>query len=380
MVIRIIRIAQEMFLTILIVFASLMGLIILHEFGHFILAKIFGVKVEEFGIGYPPRLIGKRFGETLYSLNLLPFGAFVKIPGEIGKTDDKRSFSSQSVSKRILIVLGGVLSFWVISAILFSIVFTLGTRMAIEDTENFNLVSPKVQIAQIAPNSPAQIAGLEPGDAIEEFKIPYKAEPSGFRQNSKFKIERVKELQELTEKYKGQEITLTIKKGKEILDVTLVPRVSPPEGEGPMGVALVRTAIKSYPWWKSPWQGILATINMTGAIIQGYGRAIKNVISGGPSGVQMMGPVGVFHLFWQVSQLGINYFLQFLGMIAIYFALFNILPIPALDGGKLLFLGIEAIRKKPVSEKIEQNVTTAFFALLIALMILVTIKDISRLF
>ena len=380
MVIRIIRIAQEMFLTILIVFASLMGLIILHEFGHFILAKIFGVKVEEFGIGYPPRLIGKRFGETLYSLNLLPFGAFVKIPGEIGKTDDKRSFSSQSVSKRILIVLGGVLSFWVISAILFSIVFTLGTRMAIEDTENFSPIDPEVQIAQIAPNSPAQIAGLEPGDAIEEFKIPYKAESSGFRQNSKFKIERVKELQELTEKYKGQEITLTIKKGKEILDVTLVPRVSPPEGEGPMGVALVRTAIKSYPWWKSPWQGILATINMTGAIIQGYGRAIKNVISGGPSGVQMMGPVGVFHLFWQVSQLGVNYFLQFLGMIAIYFAIFNILPIPALDGGKLLFLGIEAIRKKPVSEKIEQNVTTAFFALLIALMILVTIKDISRLF
>jgi len=370
MVIRIIRIAQEMFLTILIVFASLMGLIILHEFGHFILAKIFGVKVEEFGIGYPPRLIGKRFGETLYSLNLLPFGAFVKIPGEIGKTDDKRSFSSQSVSKRILIVLGGVLSFWVISAILFSLVFTLGTRMAIEDTENFSPIDPEVQIAQIAPNSPAQIAGLEPGDAIEEFKI----------QNSKFKIERVKELQELTEKYKGQEITLTIKKGKEILDVTLVPRVSPPEGEGPMGVALVRTAIKSYPWWKSPWQGILATINMTGAIIQGYGRAIKNVISGGPSGVQMMGPVGVFHLFWQVSQLGVNYFLQFLGMIAIYFAIFNILPIPALDGGKLLFLGIEAIRKKPVSEKIEQNVTTAFFALLIALMILVTIKDISRLF
>lgn len=367
---------MSMFLTIIIVFISLMSLIILHEFGHFILAKIFGVKVEEFGIGYPPRLIGKRFGETLYSLNLLPFGAFVKILGEIGKTDDKRSFSAQSISKRSLIVLGGVLSFWVMAAILFSIVFTLGTRMAIEDTENFNLVSPKVQIAQIAPNSPAQIAGLKVGDTIKEFKI----------QNSKFKIEKIKEVQELTEKSKGEEVVLTIERGPtsgrypEVFDVKLIPRISPPQAEGPMGVALVRTDIKSYPWWKSPWEGILATINMTGAIIQGYGQAIKNLISGGPSGVEMMGPVGVFHLFWQVSQLGINYFLQFLGMIAIYFAIFNILPIPALDGGKLLFLGIEAIRKKPVSEKIEQNVTTAFFALLIALMILVTIKDISRLF
>lgn len=360
-----------MFLTILIVFILLVGLICLHEFGHFLFAKIFGVKVEEFGIGYPPRLIGKRFGETLYSLNLLPFGAFVKIPGEIGKTDDQRSFSAQPVSKRILIVLGGVLSFWVISALLFSIVFTLGTRLAIEDTENFNLVSPKVQIAQIAHNSPAQIASLEPGDTIIKIK----------NQKAKIKnIEKMGELQEFIDENKGEEVILTIERGKEIFDVSLVPRVSPPAGEGAMGVALVRTAIKSYPWWKSPWQGILATINMTGAIIQGYGQAIKNVISGGPSGVEMMGPVGVFHLFYKSSQLGINYFLQFLGMIAIYLALFNVLPIPAVDGGKLLFLGIEAIRKRPVSEKIEQKITAVFFVLLIALMILVTIKDISHLF
>jgi len=147
-----------------------------------------------------------------------------------------------------------------------------------------------------------------------------------------------------------------------------------------VGLALVRTSIKSYPWWKSPWQGILATINMTGAIIQGYGECIKNVISGEPSGVEMIGPVGVFHLFYKSSQLGINYFLQFFGMIAIYLAIFNILPIPAVDGGKLLFLGIEAVRKKPVNPKTEQNVTTVFFTLLIILMILVTIKDIARLF
>ena len=355
-----------MFLTILIVFISLIGLICLHEFGHFLFAKIFGVKVEEFGIGYPPRLIGKRFGETLYSLNLLPFGAFVKIPGEIGKTDDKRSFSAQPVSKRILIVLGGVLSFWVISALLFSIVFTLGSRVAIEDTENFNLIDPKVQIAQIAPNSPAQIAGLELGDTIKQFQF--------------FQISKMKEVQELTEKYKGQEVSLMIERGKEVFEVKLIPRISPPQGEGPVGLALVRTSIKSYPWWKSPWQGILATINMTGAIIQGYGECIKNVISGEPSGVEMMGPVGVFHLFYKSSQLGINYFLQFFGMIAIYLAIFNILPIPAVDGGKLLFLGIEAVRKKPVNPKTEQNVTTVFFTLLIILMILVTIKDIARLF
>ena len=93
-----------------------------------------------------------------------------------------------------------------------------------------------------------------------------------------------------------------------------------------------------------------------------------------------MGPVGVFHLFTQASQLGINYFLQFIGVIAIYIALFNILPIPAVDGGKLLFLGIEAVKRKPVSQKVEQNITAFFFMILIALMIFVTIKDIMRIF
>jgi regulator of sigma E protease len=375
-----------MFIFILIAFVSLIGLIILHEFGHFILAKKFGVRVDEFGIGYPPRIFGKKIGETIYSINLLPFGAFVRLPGEIEKVeedksssspfavarviDDQRSFSRQPVSKRAIIAFGGVLSFWLIGAILFSIVFSLGAPVAIDDEADSNLVNPRVQIASISVDSPARAAGLKPGDTIRKFSIS----------NSQFSINKVKELQELTEKYKGEEIILTIERGKEIFDVSLVPRVSPPAGEGPMGVALVRTALKSYPWYQAPWQGILATVNLTKAIVQGYGQAIKNLIEKKPTGVEMMGPVGIFHLFTQVSQLGVSYFLQFVGMVAIYIALFNVLPIPAVDGGKLLFLGIEAIRKKPISEKVEQNITATFFALLIMMMIWVTIKDITKLF
>ncbi len=347
-----------------------MGLLIIHEFGHFILAKKFGVRVEEFGIGYPPRIFGKKIGETIYSVNLLPFGAFVKLPGEIEKTEDPTSFSSQSVLKRALIVFGGVLSFWLMAAILFSIVFNLGAPTAIGDDVNSNLVDPKVQIVSILANSPAKMAGLKPGDTIQKFSIS----------SSQFSISKVKDVQGLTEKYKGEEIVLTIQRGKEVFDVSLIPRVSPPSGEGPMGVALVRTSLKSYPWYQAPWQGILATFNLTGAVVQGYGQAIKNLIGGKPTGVELMGPVGVFNLFTQVSQLGASYFLQFVGMVAIYIAIFNILPIPAVDGGKLLFLGIEAIRRKPISEKVEQNVTATFFALLLIMMIWVTIKDVSKLF
>jgi len=359
-----------MFLTILIAFFSLIGLIVLHEFGHFILAKKFGVKVEEFGIGLPPRIFGKKIGETLYSLNLLPFGAFVKLYGEEGKMEDQRSFSQKPIWQRALIVLGGVLTFWLISAILLSIVMGLGAPTVISDEENEILIAPKVQIAAIASNSPAEKAGIKPGDTIKQLTI----------NNQQLTINKVKELQELIEKYKGQEITLTIERGKEVFEVSLIPRVSPPEGEGAMGVALVRTAIKSYPWYQAPWQGILATGNLTVAVIQGWIKALGNIFRGLPTGAQLMGPVGIFSLFTQVSQLGIVYFLQFIAIISIYIALFNILPIPVVDGGKLLFLGIEKLRGKALNQKIEQNINAIFFTLLIALLIWVTIKDIARLF
>lgn len=129
-----------MILTILIAFISLIALIVLHEFGHFILAKKFGAKVEEFGIGYPPRLFGKKFGETIYSLNLLPFGAFVKVHGEEGGVENYRSFTNKSIWQRVLIVLGGVVSFWIIAAILLTIVAGVwGLPVAVLDTDSQNL-------------------------------------------------------------------------------------------------------------------------------------------------------------------------------------------------------------------------------------------------
>lgn len=324
-----------MILIFFIIFVCFIGLMVLHELGHFIFAKFFGVRVDEFGLGYPPRLIGKKFGETLYSLNLLPFGAFVKLPGEIEKIEDKRSFSAQPVSKRALIAFGGVLSFWVIAAIIFAIVFNLGARVAVEDTDT-NLTDPEVQVTAISLNSPAQIAGLKPGDIIRKLTI----------NNQQLVIYSVKDVQNLAEEYKGQEITLTIERENKNFEVSLTPRVSPPTGEGPIGIGLVRTAIKKYPFWQAIFQGISGTYNLTLNIIQGYWQVISNVSKGVPSGVQLMGPVGIFNLLSQASQVGINYFLQFFGMIAVYIAIFNILPIPALDGGKLLFLGIEVCQKK----------------------------------
>jgi len=352
--------------TILLVLFSIIGLLVLHEFGHFIIAKRFGVKVEEFGIGYPPRLFGKKVGETLYSLNLIPFGAFVKILGEDGKDsniEDSRSFQQKPIWQRSLIILGGVVSFWIIAAILLGVVFSMGTPQAISDDEPGPLVNPKVQILAVSSDSPAAQAGIKTGDAFLDFNT-------------------VKEVQDFTDQHAGEEITLTIGRGKESFEVSLTPRASPPSGEGAMGVALIRTAEKSYPLWQSFFKGIEATWYLTQAVVLGWWQLLLSLVQGDglPKGMQLVGPIGIGSLVYQAAQVGINYFLQFIAMIAVYLAIFNILPIPALDGGKLMFLAIEKIKGSPVNQKIEQGLTTAFFALLILIMVWVTIQDVNRLF
>ncbi len=366
-----------MLLTILIVFFSIISLLVFHEFGHFIIAKKLGVRVDEFGIGYPPRLFGKKYGETLYSLNLLPFGAFVKIYGDEAeplvqsksqrKKRDPRSFNSKPIWQRALIISGGVIAFWFIAWFILSFVFVTGTLQAISD--EVQNPQAKVLITAIAPGSPAEKAGLRPGDVIRRLSgIDYQ-----------ISINKMKEIQEFVGKHKGQKIVLTIQRGQEILDVSLIPRVSPPKGEGAIGISLARTAIKTYSWYQAPIKAIEATLSITYLIIKGLYQAIAQAVSGVPVQARLVGPVGVGSLMIQAAQLGIGYYMQFIAMISIYLAIFNILPIPALDGGRLLFLGIEKIKGRPVDQLLEQKINTVFFFLLIGLMIFVTIKDIARL-
>ncbi len=361
-----------MFFLILIVVFSLIALITLHELGHFILAKKFGVKVEEFGIGIPPRIFGRKIGETLYSLNLLPIGAFVKLYGEEKMIKEPRSFTGKPILQRTLIILGGVISFWIVAAIILSIIAGIwGLPTAVSDETNHNLINPKVQIGKIFSGSPAEKSGLKLGDTIIQLKIG----------EEQLEIDKMEEIIKFTEAHKGKEITLNIQRGSNIFETSLIPRVSPPEGEGPMGVGLIRTALKPYPWYEAPVQGTLLTGRITILIPLTLSNALVKAVKGEPvKEVEFRGPVGIVQMLAESAEAGIHNFLYLISLIAIFLAVFNILPIPALDGGKLLFLGIEKIKGRPVNQKIEQNITTAFFALLIALMIWVTIKDIIRIF
>lgn len=356
-----------MIITILIAFFSLIGLMVLHEFGHFVFAKKFGVDVEEFGIGYPPRIFGKKFGKTIYSLNLVPFGAFVKIKGEIGGVEDYKAFFGKPIWQRIFIVLGGVISFWAAAFVLLTILAGFwGLPIEVSDQDSHNLTNPKIQITAVASDSPAAEAGLKVGDTVLEFN-------------------KIGELQDFTKANQGKETSITIKRGKETMEKKIIPRISPPEDEGPLGVALARIALRHYSWREAPVRGAVLTGQLTYNILHGWVLGLKNILGLEklPEGAKMelMGPIGIFSLLREYFELGVNYFLFLISLISVALALGNLLPIPALDGGKLVFLAIEFIRGKAINYKIEQKITAGFFIALIILMIFVTIKfDIPRIF
>lgn len=354
-------------MTILIAIISLVILVILHELGHFYFAKKFGVRVDEFGIGYPPKLFGKKIGETLYSFNLLPLGGFVRIYGHEERINDPRSFTTKPFWQKSIIILGGVAVFWVIAAILLSIVMVIGAPSLIEDHETTGFIDPKVQIVSVAKDSPADEIGLMIGDVIKSM--------------NGISLDKVISVQEITDRNKGKEIAIVIQRGQTTLDLSLVPRVDTPSGEGPMGVALFRTALKKIPWYWAPVEGVKATWNLTAATVRGWGMVIGSLVTGNgvPEGVEIKGVVGIFELFNGIGSLGISYFLQLIAIIAISLALINSLPIPALDGGWFLFLVIEKVRGKPLNDKLIQKISIFFFFLLIILMIWITIRDVINL-
>ena len=348
----------------IIAFFSLIGLVVLHELGHFLMAKKFGVRVEEFGIGLPPRLFGKKIGETLYSLNLLPLGAFVRLTGEEGENKDPRSFSQRSLLQRAMIIGAGIVAFWIIAFFIFTaLAATAGIPTSISDETNERVLNPQVRVLGIASASPAKDAGLQIGDRMKDF-------------------ERIGEFQGFIEQNKGTEVVLEIVRGENALSIPIIPRLEPPAGQGPLGIQLVRTGNMKYSWYEAPIAGLQKTAGLTFDIAESLTLTAKGLFAGNglPQGVDVVGPIGILDLLRNSFAFGIGHFLSFLAVLSVYLALFNALPIPAVDGGRLFFLGIEAARRKPMGQKIEQRINAFFFVLLITFMVWVTIKDITRLF
>ncbi len=368
-----------------IIFIIILGvLVFVHELGHFVVARRNGVKAEEFGFGFPPRIVGVvRIGEgkklrlvwgnremqsknTIYSVNWIPLGGFVRIKGEDGgNKQDKDSFAAKKAWPRTKILAAGVIMNFLFAWFLISIAFWIGAPEAIDDS-GANIPNSKIQITEVMPNSPADQAGIKVGDEI-------------LKQDGNVRFGNVSDVQNYVDANKGKQITLDLKRGGQSIEVNVTPRENAPTGQGPLGIALAQTVIKSYPIYQAIWNGLVATFNITLAILIALYDILKKLFMFQGVGAEISGPVGIAVLTKQVTTLGLVYVLQFAALLSINLGIINALPIPALDGGRILFILIEKIKGSPVSRKTEQAFHTVGFMLLILLMILVTLRDVLKL-
>ncbi len=375
-------------LTVLIFIIILGLLVFVHELGHFLVARRNGVFAEEFGFGFPPRIFGlykdkngKRkivWGskdveseDTIYSANWIPLGGFVKIRGEDGEENkDPKSFASKNPFTRVRILAAGVAMNILLAAALLSIGYFVGIPQAVEDTAAGTLKDEKIQIIETIPGTPAEQMGIKIGDQVVG---------AVGDNNQIVSFRTIEDVQNYINANKGREISLEMKRGAEAVKVTGIPRTDFPASEGSLGISLLKTAQVSYPWYEAIWRGARSTFDLAGMIIVAFGSLLWKLITGHSVGMDVSGPVGIAVLTGQVAKLGFIYILQFTAVLSVNLAIINILPIPALDGGRILFIFIEKLKGKPVSQKIEARAHNIGFAVLITLMVVVTFRDVARL-
>lgn len=324
----------------IVIFLGLSGLIVVHEIGHFSAAKFFGMRVDEFGIGFPPRLISRVRGETRYSLNSLPLGGFVRLHGELDDAGD-RSFVRYGFFPRAVVLLAGVFMNFVAGWLIFSSVFWIGSPDA-------------VFVTDVVAGSPAEAAGIEQGDMIAGF-----ADPFAFSS------------------YVGSQSTPTIPfsviRSGETIPVAPAFRPDPPPGEGALGLVLAGGGTAPLGFFAGLSRGFLAAVSLSWAVVVGLGSLFVEPES-------VVGPVGIFSIAIGTGHSGLVPVLELLGVISLNLAVLNLLPIPALDGGRLVFIAFEALRRRKFAPHAEMRAHAAGFAFLMALVIFVTFKDILRIF
>jgi regulator of sigma E protease len=381
-----------MVITIIVFVITLLILVLIHELGHFLTAKKFGIKVEEFGFGIPPRAWGKKIGETIYSLNWLPFGGFVRLLGEDQEppndqrkaSDKSRYFSMRPVSQRIVVVVAGVIMNLLLAFVLFYITLGFqGFKTQLPVLTDYQFIGAQqtkeslIIIQGVAKDSPASLVGLKPGDRV--FTI------NGISINKSTDLQQV--IQSSLDK--PLELSVTDPAGKDLRKVSVTPRSNPPAGQGPLGIAFGQFQGMNVEY-KDPlskiFAGPLHALNVTaysGKILGSFISEAVKTKSVEPVSQTVSGPVGITNVVNSIltdSKNPILPYLDFVALLSLNLAIMNILPIPALDGGRFFFLLIEAITRKKVNQDFERWVHTIGMAFLLMLMLLITFSDIKKLF
>jgi regulator of sigma E protease len=360
-------------MTVFLFIVVLVVLIVVHEFGHFVAAKWSGMQVEEFGIGYPPKVVGKRYGETEYTLNALPFGGFVRIFGE-DDTDavSPRAFSARPRFYQALVLVAGVLMNLLLAYAIVVGMLAVGTPRALTPEEAVAAPDAALVIANVLPGSPAERAGLQLGDAIKETTnvegIFTTYDPEAFT------------------KYIGEEaprgpFTLVIERNGSKQEVTISPEAGVLPGDPErraLGVSLATVGTVPVPLYRAPLEGAVLTWEITKQTAVGLAHFFGSIFTLSANLAQVSGPVGIAGAVGDAYDQGFAPLFMITALISINLALINLLPIPALDGGRLLFVIIEAITRRPIPSVFVRAVNVAGFAFLILLMVVVTASDIFK--
>lgn len=367
----------------LLVFLIILGILVfVHELGHFVVARRNGIKCDEFGFGFPPRAMGVFKNEkkgkweivignkhiesknTIYSLNWFPLGGFVKIKGEDGEgKKEKDSFASKSAWIRIKVLAAGVTMNFLLAWILFSWLLTMGINQEVDQNDTTAQVS-KIQIASVVAKSPAYEMGIREGDVVTG------CVGSDVRCADNFA--NIAQLQAFVADNKGKEIALKIVRGSKEFEFVGVPRIEAPEGEGLLGIGLAQTVFVKYSWLEAIKQGPVIMWN----VLIMMGVVIKSLFAGDASNIG--GPLAIAYYTKQATALGFASVIQLAALLSINLGIVNILPIPALDGGRILFILIEKIKGSAVSQSLESTFHTIGFFLLMVLMVYLVVHDLMR--
>ncbi len=363
-------------MNILIFLIILLVLIVSHEFGHFIVAKKSGIRVDEFAFGFPPKIFGIKKGETTYSLNALPVGGYVKIFGEnpteesISGPDSKRSFVNKPWYIQAAVLLAGVTMNFLVAWLLFSVGFMSGlpTSLGAEPAGTV-ITNQSLTITSILKDSPAEKAGLKIGDKLKEFKTT----------TDVTETPSATSVQYFVRKHGTEPITVSFERGPDALTAIVTPKNGLVDNAPGIGISMdtIGTLKLSVP--QAVWQGLTLSAHLFVATVVGFYTLLHDAFLGHGSIAGITGPVGIVGVVGDAAHFGFIYLLSFTALISINLAVINLVPFPALDGGRLLFLLIEKIKGSRINPAVANMVNLIGFGLLMLLMAIITYHDIIKL-
>lgn len=361
-------------MSIIIFLIILAVLVLVHEFGHFISAKKLGVRVDEFGLGFPPKIFSKKWGETVYSINAVPFGGFVKIFGEnpddesIQGPDSARSFVHKPKWAQVLILSSGVLMNIILAWVFFSISLMSGLTTGVSDIPAQYVEDRRVIITSVLSESPAGISGVRAGEEIMAV----------VRGSENVLPQTVEEVQTLVRESQGVPLDFVLREGTAERTLTVTPLQKADSDVYAVGISMDIVGNVSLPIHTAFVEGARLTFGLFVGISSHIYNLLAGIVTGTADFSGVSGPVGIAGLVGEARELGFAYLMSFTAFISLNLAVLNLIPFPALDGGRIFFVLIEAVIRRPIKPVIANTLNVIGFGLLLLFMIFITVKDVMK--